>query len=98
MDIKELRDGLRGVSVEGEIVSVSPRRTVSKRDGGTSEVADAVLKDDSGTVKVSLWDEQIEQVSKGARVSIANGYVSTFRGERQLSIGRYGTLSVQDSL
>jgi len=57
-------------------------------------VADAILKDDSGTIKLSLWDNQIDQVTKGAKVKVTNGYINTFRGERQLNVGRYGKLEV----
>jgi ssDNA-binding replication factor A large subunit len=37
---------------------------------------------------------QIDQVSKGAHVKVSNGYINTFRGERQLNVGRYGKLEV----
>ena len=94
MMIKDLRDGMRTVEVEGEVIDISSSREVSLRTGGQAKVADAILKDDSGTIKLSLWDNQIEQVAKGARVKVTNGYINTFRGERQLNVGRYGKLEV----
>ena len=94
MIIKDLRDGMRTVEVEGEVIDISASREVSLRTGGQAKVADAMLKDDSGTIKLSLWDAQIDQVSKGARVKVTNGYINTFRGERQLNVGRYGKLEV----
>jgi len=94
MMIKDLRDGMRTVEVEGEVIDISSSREVSLRTGGQAKVADAILKDDSGTIKLSLWDAQIEQVAKGARVKVTNGYINTFRGERQLNVGRYGKLDI----
>ncbi len=94
MNIKDLRDGMRTVEAEGEIIDISPSREVSLRTGGQAKVADATLKDETGTIKLSLWDNQIEQVSKGAKVKVTNGYINTFRGERQLNVGRYGKLEV----
>ena len=94
MMIKDLRDGMRTVEVEGEVMDISSSREVSLRTGGQAKVADAILKDDSGTIKLSLWDAQIEQVAKGARVKVTNGYINTFRGERQLNVGRYGKLDI----
>ena len=94
MEIKDLRDGMRTVEVEGEIIDVGTPREVSLRTGGQAKVADAILKDASGTIKLSLWDDQINQVSKGARVKVSNGYINQFKGEKQLNVGRYGKLDI----
>jgi replication factor A1 len=94
MNIKDLRDGMRTVEVEGEVIEISPPREVSLRTGGQAKVADATLKDETGTIKLSLWDNQIDQVAKGARVKVSNGYINQFRGERQLNVGRYGKLDI----
>jgi replication factor A1 len=94
MNIKDLRDGMRTVEAEGEIIDISTPREVSLRTGGQAKVADATLKDETGTIKLSLWDNQIDQVTKGAHVKVSNGYINTFRGERQLNVGRYGKLEV----
>lgn len=68
-------------------------RTVNLRAGGQSDVADATIKDDSGSIKLSLWGDQINKVDVGDKVRIENGYTKAFRGEVQLNIGRYGKLS-----
>jgi replication factor A1 len=65
---------------------------VNLRAGGTAQVADAIISDDTGTIKLSLWDDQINMVKQGDRVSIENGYTQAFRGENSLNIGRYGNL------
>ena len=94
MKISELRPGMKGVSLIGKIQEVSVPRDVVTRFGGMSRVADAVLADESGIVKMSLWNEQIDQVKAGDSIQIENGYVTSFRGEKQLNVGRYGKLSV----
>jgi replication factor A1 len=58
-------------------------------------VASAVIADETGTVKLTLWNEQIDQVNVGNTVKIENGYVSSFRGEIQLNIGKFGKLTVE---
>jgi replication factor A1 len=65
---------------------------VNLRAGGTAQVADAVISDETGTIKLSLWDDQINMVKQGDRVSIENGYTQAFRGENSVNIGRYGNL------
>ncbi len=85
---------MRTVEAEGEVVEISSPRDVSLRTGGQARVADATLKDETGTIKLSLWDAQIDQVKKGSRVKVSNGYTNNFRGEVQLNIGRYGKLEI----
>ncbi|MEM2210414.1 MAG: OB-fold nucleic acid binding domain-containing protein [Nitrososphaerales archaeon] len=94
LKIRELRDGMRRVDVEGEISEISEPRIVNLRAGGQARVADAMLQDDTGSIKLSLWDEQIDKVSVGSRVRIENGYINSFRGEVRLNVGKYGKLHV----
>ena len=80
--------------VEGMIDNISEPRTVNLKTGGQAQVADAVLKDDTGQIKLTLWDAQIKMVKQGSKVRIENGYISTFRGENSLNVGKYGKLEV----
>jgi len=97
MNIRDLRDGMRRVDAEGEISEISDPRTVNLRTGGEAKVADCMLKDESGQIKLSLWDDQIDQVRQGSKVRVTNGYTNSFRGELRLNVGRYGRLEVLES-
>ncbi|MEM2904251.1 MAG: OB-fold nucleic acid binding domain-containing protein [Candidatus Bathyarchaeia archaeon] len=94
MNISELKDGMRSVNVQGRVTSISSVRNVVTRSGQPGRVATAELVDDSGTVKLTLWNENIDAVAVGDTVQIENGYVTSFRGETQLNVGRYGKISV----
>lgn len=80
--------------VEGTIESVGEPRTVNLRAGGQAQVADAILKDDTGQIKLPLWDAQIKMVKVGSKVKIENGYINEFRGEIALNVGKFGKLNV----
>ncbi len=95
MKITELRPGMRRVDIDAKVLEISDARDVTTRAGEPSRVATAVVSDDSGTVKLTLWNEQIEQVTANSKVKIENGYVTSFRGETQLNVGRYGRLTVE---
>jgi replication factor A1 len=97
MNIRDLRDGMRRVDAEGEISEISDPRTVNLKTGGEAKVADCILKDESGTIKLSLWDDQIDLVRQGSKVRVTNGYTNSFRGELRLNVGRYGKLDVLES-
>jgi len=95
MKIKDLKDGMRKVDLVAKVLEISePREVVSKFDGQVYRVADAIISDETGTVKLSLWNEQIERVNVNDTIKIENGYVRSFKGEKQLNVGRFGKLVV----
>jgi replication factor A1 len=95
MKIIELKPGMRRVDILAKVLNISETREVTTRAGEQSRVATAEVSDDSGTVKLTLWNEQIDQVKANDNVKIENGYVTSFRGETQLNVGRYGKLTVE---
>ena len=95
MKINELRDGMRKVDIEGNVIEKSDAREVRSRwTNETYQVADATLEDETGTITLTLWNEQVTQVNVGDRVKIENGYIKSFRDVLQLNSGKYGTLTV----
>jgi len=96
LKIKDLTDGLRRVDVVAKVIEKSDTREVRSRyRDETYQVADAVISDETGTIKLVLWNKQIDQVNVDNTVKIENGYIRSFRGEIQLNVGKYGTLTVE---
>jgi replication factor A1 len=93
MKISELKAGMRNLSVTGKIDSIGEPRTVNLRAGGTTTVADAIISDESGSIKLALWGDDINKVRPGDRVSIENGYINTFKGENSISVGKFGKMT-----
>lgn len=95
VDIKDLQDGMKRVNVEAKVVDKGdPREVRSKYKDETYRIVDAVVADETGSIKLTLWNEQIEQVNVGDNVKIENGYVTSFKGENQLNVGKFGKLTV----
>ena len=95
MEIDELKRGMNGVSTQGTIADKSEVRRVNTRYGMRS-VCDATLKDDTGFIRLSLWEEMIDQVSVGDKVKVEGAYVTEFRGKLQLNIPRSGKLEITE--
>ncbi len=96
MKIKDLRNGMKRVNVEAKVTEKTDTREVSSRyKDETYKVATAMVADETGTIKLTLWNEQIDQVNVNDTVKVENGYVTSFRGEIQLNIGKYGKLTVE---
>ena len=73
------------------------RETVSRQDGTTHRVLDALVGDETGAIYMTLWDENIDKVNEGDSVMVKNGYVRPFKGSMRLNIGRYGSLEPAES-
>jgi replication factor A1 len=91
--IKDLRTGMNHVNLKAKILEVAAPKHVVTRYGNHASVAKALIADETGTIKLCLWNGQIATVSAGDTVQIENAQVSAFRGERQMSLGKTGTLS-----
>jgi len=95
LKIKELRDGMKRIDVEAKMISKEATREVlSRYKDVVHRVANATISDGTGTIKLTLWNDQIDQVKVDDNIKIENGYITTFRGEMQLNVGRYGKLTV----
>jgi replication factor A1 len=87
---------MKNVNVEAKVVEKSePREVMSRFKDETYKVATAMIADESGTIKLTLWNDQINQVNVNDKVKVEKGYVTSFKGEIQLNIGRYGILTVE---
>jgi replication factor A1 len=91
--IEDLRAGMNHINLKAKVVEVTEPRQVFTRYGNYASLAKAVIADDTGEIKLCLWNDQIDAVSTGTTVKIENARISTFRGERQLSLGKNGTLN-----
>lgn len=93
MEIKDIQPNTSVDVLEANVVSVEePREFTSFK--GSGRVTTAVIKDDSGEVKLTLWNEQVDQISEGSRIKLENGWAKEYRGELQVSAGKFGKLSV----
>jgi replication factor A1 len=96
LKISELDVGMKSVNIKGKIVELSePREVMSRFSNKLYRVVTAVLSDDSGKINLTLWNEQIDAVKPEATVTVENGYVTEFRGVKQLNVGKYGKLNVE---
>ena len=86
---------MKQVDVEAKVIEKTPTREVMSRyKNETYRVANVTISDDTGKIKLTLWNDDIVKVNENDTVKIENGYVTSFRGEIQLNVGKYGKLSV----
>jgi len=90
--VKDLRPGMSRVNVEVQVLKAFEPRTVTTRDGRRLTLAEFEVGDETGTIILTLWEDKIHVIKQGDKIKIRNGYVTSFKGEARLSIGRYGKI------
>jgi hypothetical protein len=95
--IRDLRFGMKRVSVKARVLAVPKASLVYTRFGEYARVTHALIADGTGEIKLCLWNERVSAVSVDSVVSIENASVTKFRGETQLRLGRNSKLSVVES-
>ncbi len=95
--VGNLNPGSRSLNMTVKVVSKNPvREVVSRRDGSSHRVTEALVGDETGSILLTLWDDTIESVTEGDVVDVNNGYVRLFRGSMRLNIGRFGSLEASE--
>ena len=92
--IKDLRVGMRHLNIKAKVVEVSPSRMVATRFGSYANVTNVLVTDETGTIKLPLWNRQAGEISAGDLIQVENAKVTAFRGTQQLSVGRSGKVSI----
>lgn len=93
MKLVEIRPNQGKINVEAVIVEMDSPREINSASGSL-KVANAVIQDDSGKLKLTLWNAEIEKVKVGDKIRITNGFAKEYRDEIQLSAGKFGKLEV----
>ena len=97
MRIKDVDVRAKWVNLKARVVEKSNTKRVYSRFGTSHSLSTARISDNTGSMKLQLWNAQIDMVSVGDTVQIEKGRVRTFRGELQVSIGKNGKLNVIES-
>ena len=99
LSIKELRIGANDVTVSARVLAIYPTSSYQKKDGGTGRYRRLVLFDKEGSIRLTVWDEQVEieklGVSVGTPVRVVGGYIKQgLDGKPNLSVGKRGKLEL----
>jgi len=93
MTIKDLQARQGNVNIIGEVMEKGEEKEFQKF-GKAGRVANAKIKDETGEIKLTLWNDDIDKVKVGDKVEITNGYVNEWQGEMQLTTGKFGTMKI----
>jgi len=90
--IADLTPESKSVNVIAKVLSVGESKEIPSKFGPSRKVAEVPIADESGSVVLSLWQDQIGTVSEGETIQIENGYVSLVKGHIRVNVGKYGKI------
>lgn len=91
MTVEELDPEADDVEITGTITELPTPRAVSTRYG-QKRITTVTFEDDTGSIDLTLWEEEIDAVEEGAEVEIEGAYVREWADTIQLNIGRDGNI------
>lgn len=103
MGLKDLYAGAKEISLETRVLSMSPAKQFSRKDGSPFYLRTMTVYDTDSTASVKLWDEKanipgIENIKPGDLIKIIKAYVkSDLNGEPTINIGSGSNLEPVDN-
>ncbi len=97
--VEDLSLGASDVDLVGKVLDTDSVRTFDRDDGSEGRVANLTVGDETGRVRVTLWDEKAdltEEFDAGEVVEVGDGYVRERDGSLELHVGDRGTVERVD--
>jgi len=93
LKISEIKPGMRNIEVEGLVIEKGEKKEVVTRYG-PARVSWAILKDETGLIRVNLWRWQADVVHVGDKIRLVNAFVKMFGDRMELNVGGDGKIIV----
>jgi len=103
VELKDLYVGAKEVTLESRVLSMSPTKQFTKKDGSSFSLRTITVYDNNSTASVKLWDEKanlpgIDQLKPGDLIRIIKAYVkSDLTGAPTINIGSGATIETSKS-
>jgi len=94
LKIQDLKTGMKRVNLKARVLAISRPQLALTKYNDYVMFANVTLTDETGAVKLTLWNGRINSLSINDIVEIENANVTAYKGETQLRIGRQGKLRV----
>ena len=89
-DVKPLEKHL---DVVFKVYEKEEEREINSKSGETHRVCDFAVADETGSITLTLWNEDIDAVELEKVFKLSNGFANVFRNSLRLSKGKFGALA-----
>ncbi|VVB90036.1 Replication factor A [uncultured archaeon] len=96
LKISEIKPGMNGLNIIGKVVDLGTVKTFQRKDGTTGKVRTITLGDQTGKIRVTLWDAKADApgFKAGDTVEVMNAYSreNTFSNQTEIQLGSGGSI------
>ncbi|WP_313691561.1 single-stranded DNA binding protein [Halorarum halobium] len=97
--VEDLAMGTSDVNLLGKVLDTDTIRTFDRDDGTEGRVSNVTLGDETGRIRVTLWDDQADRATElepNTTVEVVDGYVKERDGSLELHVGDRGAIEAVD--
>ncbi len=91
--VMELKPEMRNINMTVRVISSDEPKTINTRSGQRT-ISEAIVGDETGRVKLTLWGKAAGTVKEGQVIEIKGAWTTTYRGDVQLNIGGANNVKV----
>ncbi len=90
-----IKDAKANSNITLDAVTVAEKSAVREfsRGGTLGRVCTAKITDESGSMDLTLWGDEIDTINVGDKLSLADGWCKEWNGNLQASTGKTGKLT-----
>lgn len=98
--IEDLSPGMSNIDIVGRVMRVYEVREFERKDGSKGHVANLIIQDNTGQIRVALWGNQTlivaeEELEKGGVIRLQGAYVKRGRnGKPEVNMGNRGDIII----
>ncbi len=93
MNIKDLVSGQGNVEITATVKEIEEEPKTINKFGRDIRLQNIIIEDDSGAIKLTLWNDDAGRFKVGDKIKLTNGYVKEFKDEKQLTTGKFGKIT-----
>lgn len=96
--IRDIEDKMNNIDITGRVSSVFGVREFLKKDGSTGKVGNFTIMDDTGEIRVTLWDKKAELLNnlvKNDLIRIENAYSKMGLNSVEINLGFSSNISIE---
>ncbi len=93
LNIRDLKPGMSSVNIRVTVSEILKPKQIITGKGVEHEILEAKVEDETGAITLVLWDEKILPLKVGDVLQIGNGFVTSFKGQWRINVGKYGEIT-----
>lgn len=103
LKIKDVRIGMKKIFLK-DCKVIEAKNSEIQKEGKPIPVCNAVIKDDTGIIKLCAWGFNAEGLAKSSSIIVANCYCKEYKGDenfidkREITSGQFGRIIPTEDL